>query len=620
MQRQEKKQEVQFEVVVVGGGLAGLCAALASAREGAKTALIQDRSVLGGNASSEIRMHVCGASSNATKRNLEETGILYEIMLDNKRFNNSYNYSVWDAMLFRAVKREQNLTLYLNTTMHGVQCEHNVIQEIHCYQLTTEIHWTFRADLFIDCTGNGTLGYLAGAKYCTGSEAKGTFDEPDAPTKPNQDRMGNTLLFKAIDCGHPVTFVAPDFAWKFSEEQLRYRRHGNEDALFNVSDEHGTTLWNEASHSSKQFDAYCLDYGYWWIELSGKSPDIIAEYESIRDDLVGCIYGVWDHIKNGGDHRADNFDLLWVGMLPGVRESRRLLGDYILNENDILQNKMFEDMVAYGGWPMDVHTPNGLLDYDKLPTVPRFFSGIYSIPYRCYYSKNIENLFMGGRLISASRLAMSSSRVMGTCAVGGQAIGTAAAMCIKKKLYPRALGKHIQELQQRLLRNDCYLPSVHNTDALDIAKNALVTAQSEAAGCEAAHVIDGITRNVNDEIHYWSSVGLEQAVLRLSWDKPQKVSTVQLVFDSDLSIPIKQTMSSKRIKQQQAGIPKELVADYVVIAYREGRQVACKEIRDNWQRVNIVLIESIACDALEMTITRTNGCQDARVFEIRVYS
>lgn len=135
------------------------------------------------------------------------------------------------------------------------------------------------------------------------------------------------------------------------------------------------------------FSTSSVDYGYWWIELPGETDDIIDEYEQIRDELVSCIYGIWDHLKNGGDHGAENYDLEWVGMLPGSREGRRLIGDYILNENDILSNRQFEDAVAYGGWPMDIHTAKGLYDFDELPSRVISFDSAYTIPYRSYYSK-----------------------------------------------------------------------------------------------------------------------------------------------------------------------------------------------------------------------------------------
>ena len=171
--------------------------AIASARHGAKTALVQDRPVLGGNASSEIRMHIVGASSHAAKKDLAETGILMEILLENKRVNDYYNYSVWDRVLFTAIREQKNLSMFLNTTMHDVDTEGHRITAIHCYQMTTEIEWTLRAPVFCDCTGNGTLGAFVGVKSRTGSEGKAEFNEPHAPEQPNQDRMGNTVVLHA---------------------------------------------------------------------------------------------------------------------------------------------------------------------------------------------------------------------------------------------------------------------------------------------------------------------------------------------------------------------------------------------------------------------------------------
>ena len=604
--------------------MSGLCAAIASARQGVRTALVHDRPVFGGNASSEIRMHICGASTNSTKENLEETGILQEIFLENKFRNDFYNYSIWDAVLLHAVKTQAKLTTYLNAAMHDVEMDGERIRAILCYQSTTEIHWRLGARIFLDCTGNGTLGFLSGAEFRTGSEGKAEFGEPHAPEGPNADRMGNTLLFKAVDRGRPVEFRTPPWARFFTEEQLRYRMHADARPLFGVSDTaQGVTILDRVDPAAgeKAFDAYCLDYGYWWIELSGTGADIVSEYERIRDDLVSCVYGIWDHIKNGGDHGAADYDLEWVGMLPGVRESRRLVGDYILTENDILSNRVFADAVAYGGWPIDNHAPKGLFDFDVLPSFVHSFPGAYTIPYRSYFSRNVGNLMMAGRILSASRLAMSSSRVMGTCSVGGQAAGTAAGLCVRHGCDPRDLGGRIGELRQQLLKDDCYIPGCRNEDPADLARSASVAATSALAGRECFHVVNGITRAEGKEANLWESDGLRPGgeTLTLSLKAPARVAQVRLTFDPNLSRPLKITLSSKRMKQQRTGVPEELVRDFEVALWRDGRTVRTRRVEGNHQRLNVLNLDPAECDRITVKVTATNGIPNVRVFEIRAY-
>ena len=615
----EKKtvKNAEYDVVVIGGGMSGICAALAAARHGARTALVHDRHVLGGNASSEIRMHICGASENLAKPDLEESGILHEIMLDNKSRNDYYNFSIWDMVLFSTVKRQKNLTVYLSTAMESCEMgEGSTIRSIDAYQLTTETHWKISGKVFIDCTGNATLGYYAEAEFRTGSEGRDEFGEPDAPGQPNKERMGNTLLFKAVDRGHPVAFKKPDFARTFTEEELKYRTH---------SAVHGAQIKGEVDKAyvrMTSFSTSSVDYGYWWIELPGETDDIIDEYEQIRDELVSCIYGIWDHLKNGGDHGAENYDLEWVGMLPGSREGRRLIGDYILNENDILSNRQFEDAVAYGGWPMDIHTAKGLYDFDELPSRVISFDGAYTIPYRSYYSKNISNLMMAGRDISASKMAMGSTRVMGTCAVGGQAVGTAAALCIKYDCDPRGAQEHMRELQQMLLKDDAYIPGIWNEDPKDLARRAKVTATSAREGCPPENVINGISRDEDGHRNLWiSGKGrTEGEMLTLHLADRQPVSEVHLTFDSNFHYPIKITLSRKRQAQQRIGVPPELIRDYTVTLWQGDKKAAKQTVTENVQRKNIVTFPTTECDRVTVMVHKTNGSNEAHIYEIRVYS
>ena len=616
MSKREKTAKAHYDVIVIGGGLSGMCAAISAARHGAKTALIHGRHVLGGNASSEIRMHVCGASENMAKPDLEEGGILHELMLENKSINDYYNFSIWDMVLFSAIKKEKNLTTYLNTVMEDCEMDGNTIKSISAYQHTTETRWTFEGNIFIDCTGNGTLGYLAGAEYRIGSEGKDEFDEPHAPQQPNNNRMGNTLLFKAVDRGHSVRFKRPDFARVFTEEELKYRTHS---AVHGAKTKAGV---DKSYLHLTSFSTSSVDYGYWWLELTGEKEDIIDEYEEIRDELVSCIYGIWDHLKNGGDHGAENYDLEWVGMLPGMRESRRLVGDYILNENDLLSNRQFDDAVAYGGWAMDIHAPKGLYDFEELPSFVVSFDGSYTIPYRSYYSKNIDNLMMAGRNISASKMAMGSTRVMGTCAIGGQAVGTAAAMCMKYQCMPRGILDHIAELQQTLLKDDCYIPNLRNADKLDLAQNATVTATSSKLGFGPEQVINGVSRPEGDARNIWISNGISDGgeSISLQLQEKSQVSQIRLTFDSNFHYAIKLTLSGKRQKQQRIGVPPELVKNYTVTLWDGDKKVGEKLVCDNVQRANVVDFDPVVCDKVTVTVHATNGDEDAHIYEIRVYA
>lgn len=600
-----------FDFVVIGGGLTGLCAAIAAARGGAKTALIHDRPVLGGNASSEIRMHVCGANSNMKKPELTEGGIIHELMLSNKRVNDSYNFSIWDAVLFNAAKKEKNLTLFLNTTMHNAISENGVVKELECYQLTTELRLIIGAKFFADCTGNGTLCAFVGADYKTGSEAKCEYNEPHAPDLADNKRMGNTLLFKAIDTGHPVKFVPPVEIMHFSEEQLKFRKHSPDispDIMKNVTPEELRVM----------FGGYAQDYGYWWIEICGEKENIVEEYEDIRDQLVSAIYGVWNHIKNEGEHGAENYELAWVGMLPGMRESRRIVCDYMLTENDILSNRRFDDKVAYGGWDIDVHT--GLFAYDEKPSSIYPVEGSFDIPYRSYCVNNFKNLFVGGRCMGASKLAMSSTRVMGTCSVGGQAIGTAAAMlCLRDAKNIRDI--NIKDLQQNLLRDDCYLPLLSVDDKNDFAKRAKITVSSEEKGFPAENLLNGVNRSIDGASNAWHSLPVTEGQsenLVLSFEKESKVNTVQLIFDSDFNTEKKITLSSTRQNQQKIGVPKELVRDFSVELLSGGKVIKKMDVKDNFQRLIKLNFDSVICDEVKIILTKTWGDPCFRVFEIRI--
>ncbi|NLJ41283.1 MAG: FAD-dependent oxidoreductase [Clostridiales bacterium] len=581
----------EYDVVIVGGGISGVCGAIASARHGAKTALIQNRPVLGGNASSEIRMHISGADNQETRPDARETGILEEILLETRKLNPENSFSALDTVLWEKTRFQEGLDLFLNTHMTEVSVSDNIIIKVKAIQLTTEKTFEFHGDIFIDATGDGTLAALAGAEYMKGREGKKVFGEQYAPDECDDIVMGSTLLFSAVDTGKPVDFEKPAWANTYKEEDLAFRDHSE------------------------------ITSGYWWIELGGDGLDIVEDGEEIRDELLKAVYGVWDHIKNGGQHNAQNYVLDWVGFLPGKRESRRITGDYILKEQDCLEGRIFDDAVAYGGWPMDMHVPGGLRTRLE-PTEYIQLKDLYTIPYRSLYSKNIDNLMIGGRAISVSHMAFGSTRVMGTCAVIGQAEGTAAAMAIERGIKPRQILGHIKELQQRLLRDDCYIPGFKNEDDGDLARAAQVTASSNLLGHDCSNVVNGIARKVGENSNCWVSESLldNSQWICLDLGNKKQVSEVNIKFDSNLSKRISVTLSQKFFSDQVPGIPPELVKDYDIVFLDEENPVHTEHIKGNYLRFRAHrLSKPIVCDRIKLIVHSTNGDKYARVFEIRVY-
>lgn len=602
--RQRKMLEKKYQVIVIGGGLSGVCAALASARQGASTAIVQARSVFGGNNSSEVRMHVCGANCHAEKKDLAETGILMELQLLNKQVNPNYSFPMWDMVMWGKLKAEPNLDCYLNTVMDDVQMDGERIAAVICRQSSTELVYRLEGDVFVDATGHGTLGYYAGAEFRYGSESRAEFQEPDAPDAENGFTMGNTILFHSTDMGENTPFIKPDWAYSYTEADLENRPHGN-------------VTWSHGENGVEE--KYDVSSGYWWMELGGQCKNIIEETENLNDELFKSIFGVWDHIKNQPGHHAENYAMDWIGSVPGIRESRRLVGDYILNENDILENRFFDDGVAYGGWPIDVHPEKGF-HHKGLPTRYINFPGHYAIPYRCFYSKNVPNLMMAGRDISVSKLAMASTRVMGTCAIGGQAVGTAAGMAALRGITPRQLGQqYMPQLRQTLLKEDCYIPGARNEDPLDMARSASITASGYIPGYEPENVISGVTRGLGEASHAWHAP-LQDAWLSLGFDSPKSISQVRLTFDPDLNIEIMISQTKRRLDGMVKGMPPALVKDFTLRLLKGEETVFTQTVTDNCRRLAVLdMPASVEADRVLVEIHATYGDPVAKVFEVRIY-
>ena len=579
--------KIKADLCVVGGGMAGINTAISAARLGVKTALVQERSVFGGNASGEIRMWVCGTQDYQYR----ETGLSEEINLDNFYYNPTKNYNLWNALLYGKVHDEENIIPFLNCTCFDACCENGKIKTITAYQMTTQHIIEIEADYFADCSGDSILAPLSGAEFMYGREGKDDFNEPMfTHTEHDLKTMGNSCLLQARQTNKKVAFKAPDWAEKVSVEKLK----------------------------SKEVNLYNPYENFWYLELGGVT-DVIGEAENINQRLLAVCLGTWDTIKNSGEFDADNFDLEFIGFLGAKRESRRMKGDYVLTANDIVDGRIFEDTVAYGGWPMDDHYPEGLdgnsSNHCILLTKP------YGIPYRCLYSENVENLFFAGRNISATHMAMSSARVMGTCSIIGQAVGTACAVAKKYAESPRGAGKYIGEIQQLLLNQDCYLPGIKRiVDEKSVAPSII--------GVENAEILrNGEDRHMPDEVN---SVNMKNgSVVTYVFQNPCVVNGVKIVLDSDLQRTTYDMHVCEKHHSMRSNIledspimhmPKTLAKKYeVAIVSEDGkrRMIAC----ENENRRRNILISVCECvKEVSLTVFSNWGDTDqTSVFTFEVY-
>lgn len=453
--RSLKTDYLTADLVIAGGGLSGTCCAITAARQGLKVVLIQDRPVLGGNASSEVRLWILGATSHMGNNNrwAREGGVIDEILVENLYRNPEGNPLILDTILLEKVTSEPNIKLLLNTAVHDLhKKKDDQIECLHAFCSQNSTEYQVAGRFFVDASGDGILGFLSGAAFRMGAESKEEFDEGFAPNQSYGELLGHSIYFYSKDTGKPVRFVPPAFADIDITKLPRFK-------TFNLK-EFGCRLW--------------------WVEYGGRR-DTICESEEIKWELWKVIYGIWNHIKNSGQYPdSENLTLEWVGTIPGKRESRRFEGDYMLTQKDVVEQRPHFDAVSFGGWALDLHPAEGV--FGDNPGCTQWHSkGVYQIPYRTMYSKNIKNLFLGGRLISATHVAFGSSRVMATCAHNGQAVALAAALCTERGVLPGDLleGDRMRELQQRLIKSGQYIPHFLLEDKKDLAQNAQIKSSSE---------------------------------------------------------------------------------------------------------------------------------------------
>lgn len=404
-----------FDLVVVGGGVAGMSAALSAARLGCRVALVQDRPVLGGNNSSEVRVHL---GARIGMEPYPRLGGLVKEFGPSRGGNAQPEDYYEDQKKLDVVLAEKNISLFLNYRAVAVETEDSQIRSVRAVHIEDGDEKVFKAPLFADCTGDGTIGYLAGADFLMGRESRDMFGESLAPEKPDSLIMGASVQWYSEETPSRTSF--PVF-----EHGLDFNEHNCEKVTM----------------------------GEWQWEVMGPNP--ITEAERVRDYGLMVIYSNWSFLKN---RLKDNSKwrkrrLAWVAYIAGKRESRRLLGDYIVKQDDIHKQVFHEDASVTLTWSIDLHFPDSA-NAAKFPDAPfltatnHLYIQPYAIPYRCLYSRNVNNLFMAGRDISVTHVAFGSARLMRTGAMMGEVVGMAASLCRKHGVLPREVyQRHLDELK-----------------------------------------------------------------------------------------------------------------------------------------------------------------------------
>ncbi|MFC0320096.1 MULTISPECIES: FAD-dependent oxidoreductase [Olivibacter] len=414
-----RKEMGNFDLVVVGGGVAGTCAALSAARLGLKVALIQDRPLLGGNNSSEVRVHLMG---DLDKSYYPKLGRIVRELDNGDPGNGNPNAKEYgDARKFAIVKAEKNLSLFINTHVYQAETENNTIKAVIGRNIETNQETRFTGAYFADCTGDGTLGFLAGADFRMGRESRKETGESLAADEADDFTLGTSNLWASIPVDSTTTFPETPWALPFSDE-------------YHIDEVQSDWQW----------------------ETGFGNFNTITEAEQIRDHNLRAVYGNWSYLKNHKPEKYAKRELAWVAYIGGKRESRRLMGDHILTQMDIQEGKMYPDATVTATWTIDLHFPdkkNSLYFPDE-----EFFAGTkhirvapYTIPYRSLYSRNINNLFMAGRNISTTHVAFGSTRVMRTCGMMGEVVGMAASIAKKYQSSPRGVyEKYLSEFMRMI--------------------------------------------------------------------------------------------------------------------------------------------------------------------------
>lgn len=575
-----------YDLVVAGSGAAAVVSAISATRYGLKVALLSARPVLGGNGSDESKVSFDGAACQG----FHETGIIYEI----KCYTIAKN-KTWSEAFLHFVEKEANIDLFFDMCVIDANTENDSIKSAlaqNTMDMTTHL---FCADYFIDATGDGWLGYYAGAKYRIGREAKFQHNEAFAPeiadgnTMSACDTRAIETLNDTICCYYAteeetgVPFTAPEWAFKLPE-----------------GDELGRNPdW--------------LERGMWWLENRNDYDDL-WEAEFARDAIIRIAVGYFDWMKNSWENRekAKYYKLSFISTYLAKRESRRLIGDYIMTQNDFSGDTYFEDEVCYSGWRLDVHHVKGIFSgkdgaYFSNQTVKPT-----PLPFRCLYSKNINNLMFAGRCISVTHMALGSTRTQLTTATMGQAVGTAAYLCKKYDVMPRELGKtKISELQQLLLKDDQTLINFKNIDKNDLALKAKIKADSYVQNGIPQNVISGKSRQINDEMYAWiSEEELPQSIV-LEFDNEEQFKQVRITVKTPIDVPLYGFKPSP--------VFDGMITDLEISALVGGEWKSVANVKNNYSRLIVADFNMVSAKAVKITVNKALNYSKAIIFEIRVY-
>jgi len=549
----------QYDFVVVGGGIAGTCASLAAARRGATVALIQDRPVLGGNNSSEVRVWLGGNTSYEPHSRIGD--IVRELEPKRRAHYGPENTAELyeDQRRIDLVRAEPNLTLFLEYRANAVEVQNGTITAVIAQHTRTGERLRFTGRYFADCTGDGCIGYLAGADYDM------TLD----------GHMGRCNLWSVVDTGSPVSF--PRCPWALD---LR----------------------------DKPFPSAENQLGCWFWE-SGFYHDPFKKGEHIRDLNFRAMYGAWDALKNARG-LYPNHKLNWAAYVSGKRESRRLLGDVVLSKEDIVGAVVYPDRCVPATWSIDLHLPHP--DYDDGFQGDEFISKAYYtqytkpywVPYRCLYSRNIENLFMAGRDISVTHEALGAVRVMRTCGMMGEVIGMAASLCTRYDAMPRDVyPDYFDPLKEMMAGPD--MAEWLETAGPNLALEADVSVSSnyDPERYPKKNINDGRISTTDNGLRWLSSASDLPDYVTFVWPEPKKVGAVRIV--------------SGWFNGQNVSDP---IAEFALQYYedRTWHEIAGSHVSNN-VRVEIVQeFTAVLADRIRLAVSRTPG-DISRIWEVEFY-